>query len=63
VPDIVSSTDLPQPKVNKCLIALVGKKAAIKLNAGVSPFSSLFALALPKGCWSKLRCLIWWYRA
>jgi hypothetical protein len=38
VPDIVSSTDLPQPKVNKCLIALVGKKAAIKLNAGVSPF-------------------------
>lgn len=28
--------DLPQPKVNKCLIALVTKKVVVKNNVGVS---------------------------
>ena len=35
VADLVSS-DLPQIKVNRCLIALVGKKAVTKVNEGVS---------------------------
>jgi hypothetical protein len=36
VGEIVGATDLPQPKVNKCLIALVGRKAVGKSMVGVS---------------------------
>jgi len=41
VGEIVGATDLPQPKVNKCLIALVGRKAVGKSMVGVS--NSLFS--------------------
>lgn len=34
--DIVKPLGLPQAKVNKCLIALVGKKAVDKTTVGVS---------------------------
>lgn len=36
VPDVVKQPDLPQAKVNKCLIALVQKKAVLKWTEGVS---------------------------
>lgn len=36
VPDIVKQPDLPQAKVNKCLIALVQKKAVLKWTESVS---------------------------
>jgi hypothetical protein len=42
VGEIVGATDLPQPKVNKCLIALVGRKAVGKSMVGVS--DGLFSL-------------------
>lgn len=44
VGEIVGATDLPQPKVNKCLIALVGRKAVGKSMVGVSDGLSLFSL-------------------
>jgi len=34
--ELVSTPDLPQPKVNKCLIALVAKKLVTKTSTGVS---------------------------
>ncbi|TIB72000.1 hypothetical protein E3Q22_02172 [Wallemia mellicola] len=34
VPDVVKQPDLPQAKVNKCLIALVQKKAVLKWTEG-----------------------------
>jgi hypothetical protein len=34
--DMVSMPEMPQTKVNKCLIALVGKKVVAKVNVGVS---------------------------
>lgn len=43
--DIVTA-DLPQLKVNKCLIALVGKKAVAKTTEGVSSLSTLQLLSL-----------------
>jgi hypothetical protein len=42
VGEIVGATDLPQPKVNKCLIALVGRKAVGKSMVGVSDGLFLF---------------------
>lgn len=38
----IFTADLPQIKVNRCLIALVGKKAVAKINEGVRrrPFAS-----------------------
>lgn len=36
VAEIVKPLGLPQAKVNKCLIALVGKKAVTKTAVGVS---------------------------
>ena len=36
VKDMVALPDLPQPRVNKCLIALVTKKIVSKLSVGVS---------------------------
>ncbi len=36
VKEMVASPDLPQPRVNKCLIALVTKKIVSKNSIGVS---------------------------
>jgi DASH complex subunit DAM1 len=36
VADLISLPDLPHPRVNKCLIALVGRKLVTKHSEGVS---------------------------
>ena len=36
VKDLITLPDLPQAKVNKCMIALVAKKLVVKENVGVS---------------------------
>jgi len=48
VADLVTS-DLPQIKVNRCLIALVGKKAVTKVNDGVrlGPIAGCMTLPPP----------------
>ena len=46
VPDLIKPPDLNQAKVNKCLIALVNRKAVRKENFTVSVLSQTFQLKL-----------------